>query len=49
MIYYKEAYKYYTGEMVFTYTGDVWFMIDQYDNQKEINSVDMDKVAFRIK
>lgn len=46
---YKKAYRYFTGEMVFTFTGDVWFMIDKYDNQKEIKEIDMNKVSFEIK
>ena len=46
---YKEAYKYYTGEMVFTFTGEVWFMLDNNDIQTEIDTPDMNKVAFKLK
>ena len=28
---YKEAYQYNTGEMVYTYDGETWYMIDNHD------------------
>jgi len=46
---YKEAYKYFTGEMVYTFTGDVWFSTDGDDDIKEIEKLEIDKVAYKIK
>lgn len=46
---YKEAYQYNTGEIVFTYDGDTWFIQDQKDNTRTLKAVDFSKVAYKIK
>jgi len=46
---YKECYKYYTGEMVFTYDGKGWFKLDNNDRTTSIKNIDRSKIAFKIK
>jgi len=46
---YKEAYQYNTGEMVFTFNGEEWFILDSNDNTKTLKAVDHSKVAFKLK
>lgn len=46
---YKECYMYYDGRMVFTFDGSGWFSIDQFDNHKEEDHLDMDMVSYKIK
>jgi hypothetical protein len=46
---YKEAYKYNTGEMVFTFNGEEWFILDANDNTKKIKEVDFTKVVYKVK
>ena len=46
---YKEAYQYNTGEMVFTFNGEEWFILDSNDNTKPIKEVDISKVVHKIK
>ena len=46
---YKEAYQYNTGEMVFTFDGEEWFILDANDNTKKIKEVDFTKVVYKVK
>jgi len=46
---YKEAYQYYTGEMIFTYDGKQWFKLGNNDKTTSIKNVDKTKIAFKIK
>ena len=46
---YKEAYQYNTGEMVFTYDGEAWFILDLNDNTKKLSEVDHSRVVYKVK
>lgn len=46
---YKEAYQYNDGSLVFTYDGEEWFIQDNNDNVKKIQSLDMSKVVYKVK
>lgn len=46
---YKEAYKYTTGEMVFTYDGKKWFKLSNDNKTTSIKNVDKTKIAFKVK
>ena len=46
---YKEAYKYYSGEMVFTFDGKGWFKLDNDGKTKSIKKIDKTKISFKIK
>ena len=48
-IIYKEAYQYNTGELVFTYDGEEWFIIDSNDNTRKIKEVNYSKVVYKVK
>ena len=46
---YSEAYRYNTGEMVFTYDGEEWFILDANENTRKIKEVDHSKVVYKVK
>ena len=46
---YREAYQYNTGEIVFTYDGEEWFILDTNDNTRKIKEVDHSRVVYKVK
>ena len=46
---YKEAYMMTNGEMIYTYTGEGYFSIDQYGKGKQYDKVDFSRVSYKIK
>jgi len=46
---YKEAYQYNTGEMVYTYDGETWYLMDNIDRTKKIDAPDLSRVAYMVK
>lgn len=44
----QRIYKYYNGNIVFTYDGDVWFEMTLNDTIKRIKKPNMNRVAIDI-